>query len=62
MGVVEVNMRVRCIDNRGVEEYLTIGRLYHIITSRNKGKIYEIIDNENDSYLYPSIRFEEVEE
>lgn len=48
-----------CIDNRGFEASLEIGKLYEIVSgteTENDGMI-RVIDNEGEDYLYEAEKF-----
>jgi len=52
-----------CIDNRGDEVSLSVGKVYQVIRPEENDAAYElrVIDNEGEDYLYPSALFVRVE-
>ena len=51
-------MKVKCIDNKGVEGFLTIGEIY----GAQKHKIgYEVIDDDGNATTFRTSRFEVLE-
>ena len=53
-------MKVKCIDNEGLEHSLTIDKIYEVI--KEKEHHYEILDNDNEINNYKKIRFVQVDE
>ena len=58
-----VNRFVVCINNKGYEASLQIGKLYRVITDENAVEygLLRVIDEEGEDYGYPTERFFPVE-
>lgn len=54
-------MKVKCIDNKGAESYLTIGDIYYGHKS-NTGYGYDVIDDNGIEYNFFKYRFEVLED
>ena len=53
-------MKVKCIDNKTVEEYLTINKIYSVIEEYKTS--YKIIDDNDKMFCYSKYRFLKVPE
>ena len=53
-------MKVKCIDNKNVTDYLTIGKIYTVKGESNL--YYRISDDENDIVVFSKYRFIKVPE
>ena len=56
---------VRCIQNKGNEASLDIGKIYRMLPTNQTEKesgMYRVIDNEDEDYLYPIRWFELVQD
>jgi len=45
-----------CINNKGCEASLEVGKLYEIVSEEEDGMI-RVIDEEGEDYLYESVNF-----
>ena len=53
-------MKVKCIDNKTIEEYLTLNKIYLVIEDYNSS--YKIIDDNDKMLCYSKYRFIKVPE
>ena len=51
-------MKVKCIDNTLSRKYLTEGKVYNVELAEKRG--YTIVDDTGSLFVYPSYRFEVV--
>lgn len=52
-------MKVKCIDNKGAESYLTIGEIYG---AQKHKRGYEVIDDDGNATTFRTSRFEVLED
>ena len=52
-------MKVKCTDNYLTRKYLTLGKIYNVELNEKRG--YTIIDGTGNLFVYPSYRFEVVD-
>ena len=52
-------MKVKCIDNKGVEGFLTIGEIY---SAQKHKRGYEVIDDDGNATTFRTSRFEVLED
>ena len=52
-------MKVKCIDNKGVEGFLTIGEIYN---AQKHKRGYEVIDDDGNATTFRTSRFEVLED
>ena len=52
-------MKVKCTDNYLSRKYLTVGKIYNVELNEKRG--YTILDDTGNLFLYPSYRFEVVD-
>lgn len=52
-------MKVKCIDNKGVEGFLTIGEIY---SAQKHKRGYEVIDDDGNATAFRTSRFEVLED
>ena len=52
-------MKVKCIDNKGAESYLTIGEIYG---AQKQKRGYEVIDDDGNATTFRTSRFEVLED
>ena len=52
-------MKVKCIDNKGAESYLTIGEIYG---AQKHKRGYEVIDDDGNATAFRTSRFEVLED
>ena len=53
-------MKVKCVDNKNVADFLTIGKIYNVKGESNL--YYRISDDENDIVVFSKYRFIKVSE
>ena len=54
-------MKVKCIDNKYFEKYLTIGEIYDVISIDHEGD-YKLCDNYGEQGYYYKYRFKPLSE
>lgn len=52
-------MKVKCIDNKSAEDYLTIGEIYN---AQKHKRGYEVIDDDGNATTFRTSRFEVLED
>ena len=52
-------MKVKCIDNKGVEGFLTVGEIY---SAQKHKRGYEVIDDDGNATTFRTSRFEVLED
>ena len=52
-------MKVKCIDNKGVEGFLTVGEIYN---AQKHKRGYEVIDDDGNATTFRTSRFEVLED
>lgn len=53
-------MKVKCIENYLSRKYLTVGKIYNVELNEKRG--YTILDDTGNLFVYPSYRFEAVDD
>ena len=53
-------MKVKCIENYLSRKYLTVGKIYNVELNEKRG--YTILDDTGNLFVYPSYRFEVVDD
>lgn len=50
---ISSNMKVKCIENKGLKDCLTIGEIYEVIDETSDGEVIKILTDSNYGMYYP---------